>query len=54
VRYDRETDILYAAARGWIDEILLPEETRDVLIRTLAIATRVPTTSSMANGVFQV
>ena len=31
-RYDRETDIRYAAARGWIDAIIDPAQTRDVLI----------------------
>ena len=27
--YDRETDIRYAAARGWVDAIIDPAETRD-------------------------
>ena len=31
-RYDRETDIRYAAARLWIDAIIDPARTREVLI----------------------
>ena len=31
-RYDRETDIRYAAARLWVDAIIDPRETREVLI----------------------
>ena len=30
-RYDRETDIRYAAARLWIDAIIDPARTREVL-----------------------
>ena len=30
-RYDRETDIRYAAARLWVDAIIDPAQTRDVL-----------------------
>ncbi len=53
-RYDRETDIRYAAARGWVDAIIDPAETRDTLIASLKIATRVPVTATLATGVFQV
>jgi acetyl-CoA carboxylase carboxyltransferase component len=53
-RYDRETDIRYAAARGWVDAIIDPAETRDVLIRALQVATRVPFGGRLATGVFQV
>src|SRR6185436_18691222 len=37
-RYDRETDIRYAAARGWIDAIIDPARTREVLIAALDVA----------------
>ena len=30
-RYERELDARYAAARGFVDAIILPEETRSVL-----------------------
>jgi acetyl-CoA carboxylase carboxyltransferase component len=53
-RYDRETDIRYAAARGWVDGIIDPAESRDVLIQALQIATRVPFGGRLATGVFQV
>jgi acetyl-CoA carboxylase carboxyltransferase component len=53
-RYDRETDIRYAAARGWVDAIIDPAETRDVLIQSLQIATRVPFGGRLTTGVFQV
>ena len=44
-RYDMQSDPRYAAARMWIDEIIDPRETRNVLIRTLQIIahqTRMP------------
>jgi acetyl-CoA carboxylase carboxyltransferase component len=53
-RYDRETDIRYAAARGWIDAIIDPIETREVLIAALEIATRPRAGSGFPLGVFQV
>jgi acetyl-CoA carboxylase carboxyltransferase component len=53
-RYDRETDIRYAAARGWIDAILDPLETRKILILSLQVATRVRPQEPLATGVFQV
>ena len=33
--YETTTDIRYGAARGWVDGIILPEDTRHVLIRSL-------------------
>ena len=55
-RYDRETDIRYAAARGWVDAIIEPEETRDVLIEAFALAARSKRLDPdrFATGVFQV
>jgi 3-methylcrotonyl-CoA carboxylase beta subunit len=53
-RYDRETDIRYAAARGWIDAIIDPPQTRDVLIAALDVATRTREASGFPLGVFQV
>ncbi len=40
--YDKQTDARYAAARLWVDEIILPEETRERLIVSLEAVTRCP------------
>src|SRR4029078_1262696 len=40
--YEEQTDIRYGAARGWIDAIIQPHETRDVLVRLLRYVTRPP------------
>ncbi len=53
-RYDRETDIRYAAARLWIDAIIDPGHTRDVLIQALDIAVRNREAVPLDTGVFQV
>ena len=53
-RYDLETDIRYAAARGWIDAIIDPSTTRSVLIQALDVATRHRETYQVPLGVFQV
>jgi len=53
-RYDRETDIRYAAARGWIDAIIDPTGTRDVLIQALDVAVRQRDAQGIPLGVFQV
>ena len=52
-RYDRETDIRYAAARLWIDAIVDPARTRDVLIEAFAIAGRPQPEGAASVGVFQ-
>jgi 3-methylcrotonyl-CoA carboxylase beta subunit len=53
-RYDRETDIRYAAARLWVDAIIDPAQTRDVLIRALDVAVRNRELTPVCTGVFQV
>jgi 3-methylcrotonyl-CoA carboxylase beta subunit len=53
-RYDRETDIRYAAARGWVDAIIDPVQTRDLLILALDVATRQRKVAGFPIGVFQV
>ncbi len=53
-RYDRETDIRYAAARLWLDAILDPAQTRDVLIMALDVAVRNRAAVPIGTGVFQV
>ena len=53
-KYDRETDIRYAAARGWVDAIVDPSETREVLIAAFDVATRTRSVGGFPLGVFQV
>ncbi|HUE74460.1 MAG TPA: acyl-CoA carboxylase subunit beta [Pirellulaceae bacterium] len=52
--YERQTDVRYAAARLWVDAILDPVETRDVLIQSLEVATRHATDEPFRVGVYQV
>jgi 3-methylcrotonyl-CoA carboxylase beta subunit len=54
LRYDRETDIRYAAARLWIDAIIDPAKTRDVLGMALDVAVRNRDLKPVCTGVFQV
>lgn len=53
-RYGRETDIRYAAARLWVDAIIEPAKTREVLIQALDVVTRHRETEGFPLGVFQV
>ena len=52
--YDRQTDIRYAAARGWVDTIIDPAQTRDVLTSSLEVCTRHASDEPYRLGVFQV
>ena len=52
--YQTKTDIRYGAARGWVDAIIAPHETRDYLIRALELATRPPPPGGFRAGVIQV
>jgi acetyl-CoA carboxylase carboxyltransferase component len=36
--YDRQLDAKYAAARGFVDAVIVPEETRDALELALRVA----------------
>ena len=53
-KYERETDIRYAAARLWIDAIIDPAQTREVLVLALDVAVRQRELDPIATGVFQV
>jgi acetyl-CoA carboxylase carboxyltransferase component len=53
-RYDHETDIRYAAARLWLDAIIDPVRTREVLVTALDVATRNRDSVPVCTGVFQV
>jgi acetyl-CoA carboxylase carboxyltransferase component len=52
--YERQADIRYAAARLWVDAILDPAHTRNVLIQSLEVATRHASDEPFRLGVFQV
>ncbi len=52
--YEEKTDIRYAAARGWVDEIIEPTETRTILIESLKACTRVADERPFCGGVYQV
>ena len=52
--YEEQTDIRYGAARGWVDAIIQPHETRDVLIRLLEYVCRPMPQTHFHTGVIQV
>jgi 3-methylcrotonyl-CoA carboxylase beta subunit len=52
--YEEQTDIRYGAARGWIDAIIQPHETRDVLTRLLGYVSRPMPKAHFHTGVIQV
>jgi acetyl-CoA carboxylase carboxyltransferase component len=52
--YEEQTDIRYGAARGWVDAIVQPHETRDVLIRLLEYVSRPMPKARFHTGVIQV
>ena len=51
--YEEQTDIRYGAARGWVDAIIQPHETRDVLIRLLECVSRPMPKANFHTGVIQ-
>lgn len=52
--YEEQTDIRYGAARGWVDAIIQPHETRDVLTKLLQFITRPAPKARFHTGVIQV
>jgi len=52
--YEEQTDIRYGAARGWVDAIIQPHVTRDVLIRLLQYVSRPMPKAHFHTGVVQV
>jgi 3-methylcrotonyl-CoA carboxylase beta subunit len=51
--YEEQTDIRYAAARGWVDAIIQPHDTRDVLMRLLQYVSRPMPKARFHTGVVQ-
>ncbi|QDU94817.1 acyl-CoA carboxylase subunit beta [Lignipirellula cremea] len=52
--YDQQTDVRHGAARGWVDAIIDPAQTRAVLAQVLPVCTRVASPEPYRLGVFQV
>lgn len=52
--YVEQTDIRYGAARGWVDALIQPHDTREVLLRAFALACRPAAKASFHTGVIQV
>jgi 3-methylcrotonyl-CoA carboxylase beta subunit len=52
--YEEQTDIRYGAARGWVDALIQPHETRDVLSRLLEYVSRPMPKARFHTGVIQV
>ena len=52
--YKQQTDIRYGAARGWVDAIIPPHTTRDILKTVLGLVTRKPIQNHFQTGVLQV
>ena len=51
--YDHQTDPKYGAARLWIDEIIFPKETRNVLINALEVVCNNPHIEKFNPGILQ-
>jgi len=51
--YQERTNIRWAAAHGWVDGIIAPHTTRDVLITTLGLTARPTPVSHYKTGVMQ-
>src|SRR4051812_41632513 len=52
--YEEQTDIRYGAARGWVDAIIQPHDTRNVLMRLLNYVSRPTPHAHFHTGVIQV
>jgi acetyl-CoA carboxylase carboxyltransferase component len=51
--YSKQQDILYGAARGWVDRMIVPEHSRDELIQALSIASTFVIADEYKTGVLQ-
>ena len=52
--YEEQTDIRYGAARGWVDAIVQPHETREALVQLLQYVSRPMPKARFHTGVIQV
>jgi 3-methylcrotonyl-CoA carboxylase beta subunit len=53
-RYEHQTDVRYAAARLWVDDIIHPSATRERISRAISIADHNPVIPDFRTGVMQV
>lgn len=53
-RYDKQTDVKYAAARLWVDDIINPEDTRKRISNAIKCANHNPGIPEFKTGVIQV
>jgi acetyl-CoA carboxylase carboxyltransferase component len=53
-KYDRTTDVYYAAARLWVDDIIDPLDTRKAISMGIEAANHAPITKAYSTGVMQV
>ena len=51
--YNEQENIFYGAARGWVDRMIVPQETRNELIRALSVASTFELTGEYKTGVLQ-
>ncbi|MDA0294458.1 MAG: hypothetical protein O3A31_00655 [Planctomycetota bacterium] len=51
--YSEQQDVLYGAARGWIDRMIEPDQTRRELGESLMLASGVDSSRPFATGVLQ-
>ncbi len=54
INYDKQSDILYGAARLWVDEVINPKDSRFYLIRALEIVSNQMNVDNASYGVIQV
>lgn len=52
-KYDEQTNVLYAAARLWVDDIIDPAETREVVSYCLGLVNNNPEINKFNTGVIQ-
>jgi 3-methylcrotonyl-CoA carboxylase beta subunit len=52
-RYDEQTHVLYAASRLWIDDIIDPAETREIISYCIEIVNNNPDMKKFNPGVIQ-
>jgi acetyl-CoA carboxylase carboxyltransferase component len=53
-RYQKQTDVRYAAARLWVDAIINPAETREHISTAISAANHNPVIEEFKTGVIQV
>ncbi len=52
-RYEKQTDVLYAASRLWVDDVIDPAKTRDIISYSIELANNNPEMKQFNPGVIQ-